>query len=441
MHPTRVEVRAVLRQVLAADFAGQPDDFLRGQLTVTIAEPRPGRRRFPFRSDRIGIATMGSGVVATTSTDRVDWLRAILSGRGDEVFSAPTIAELQAFARSHRERVAGPHLAYATSAVESRFSSLPSGVDVALVEGAAIEPLRAHDAFRNALPPRDRPERSDVLAVVATEDDQIIGMAGASADADAAWQIGVDVIPEARGRGVGRAVVARLADAILARGAVPYYSTTLGNLASRTLAVSVGFWPAWVELFTAAEKPPSEADSTETLIPTLTDGTIVLNGYVLADAEAQASGEDEEFARRFGWYPNHSTPDGVRQHILHLTREWQIGGPTRGLAARDAVTGALVGGCELRLQGEGLAHISWWTLATHRRRGYAARAARLACGYAFAHLAAERVEAYIEVDNFGSRGVARAAGFREEGILRRQGHIGGERRDMVLYALLLEDQG
>jgi hypothetical protein len=41
-----------------------------------------------------------------------------------------------------------------------------------------------------------------------------------------------------------------LAAAILERGHLPYYSTTVANLASRNLAIGVGFWPAWIELWT-----------------------------------------------------------------------------------------------------------------------------------------------------------------------------------------------
>ena len=35
----------------------------------------------------------------------------------------------------------------------------------------------------------------------------------------------------------------------------------------------------------------------------MTDGVGVLNGFTLDDAEAHLAGEDEEQARRFGWYP------------------------------------------------------------------------------------------------------------------------------------------
>lgn len=73
--------------------------------------------------------------------------------------------------------------------------------------------------------------------------------AGVKADSDAMWQIGVDVIAPEHGRGVGRALVGRLTELILDRGKIPYYSPAASNIRSRTVATSLGYWPAWTELY------------------------------------------------------------------------------------------------------------------------------------------------------------------------------------------------
>lgn len=440
----RGQIRQVIRQTLAADFACVPEDFLQG-IHVAVAEQRPGRRRFPWRVKSLGMATMGGGVVVSASEDRVSWLRETLTGlTPDEVFSPGLVRQLSRLVEIDRQTLVGPQLKFTVSRNDLRETNPLDGVTIQVIDGDAVKEL-PHEAFRNALGRRDNPERPGVnLAVVARERGEIIGVAGASADGDSLWQIGVDVASAARGRGVGRSVVGRLAGEILARGKVPYYSTAMGNVASQALAVAVGFWPAWVELY--AVDPPTRAqlgaDPTRANVdgaPTLSDGVILLDGYTMADVEAQVNGEDEEFARRFGWYPERSTPKTVGDHILKTRNNWRDGAPRRAFAARDAVTRELVGGCELRLQGDGVAHMSWWTLAPYRRRGFAARAVRLATRYAFTHLGVERIEAYVESDNLGSRGVARSAGFAEEGILRRSSLIRGARRDMVVYGLLAEE--
>lgn len=73
-------------------------------------------------------------------------------------------------------------------------------------------------------------------------------------DRDAAFaatiaRVGVEIAPAARGAGIGRAVVAALTAAVLEAGRVPYYSTTTANLPSQRLALGLGFWPAWTELY------------------------------------------------------------------------------------------------------------------------------------------------------------------------------------------------
>jgi len=178
---------------------------------------------------------------------------------------------------------------------------------------------------------------------------------------------------------------------------------------------------------------------TSARVPTLSDGVVVLDGFTLDDVAAHLAGEDEETARRFDWYPARSTAETVRKAILGWRDDWETGADRRAFAVREAATGALVGGCEIRVKDSGIAHLSWWTSASHRGRGYASRAARLACAYAFRDLGVARLEVYIEPDNLASRGVARKAGFLQEGILRKYGVFGEERRDMVLCARLVTD--
>jgi len=162
----------------------------------------------------------------------------------------------------------------------------------------------------------------------------------------------------------------------------------------------------------------------------LTDGVVVLDGHTLADAAEHLAGEDEEHARRFGWFPKRSTERTVTAAIERWQEQWRTGGATRAFALRDAATGKLLGGCELRLGGDGVAAMSYWVFPFARRHGYASRAVRLACRYAFAELDVKRIELHVAVDNAASRGVARSAGFDEHPGPAKQGQLGP---DEVLY--------
>ena len=88
----------------------------------------------------------------------------------------------------------------------------------------------------------------DVLAVGAYDGARLVGLAGCSADCESMWQIGVDVLPGYRRRGVAAALTSRLAAETLARGKVPFYCAAWSNIKSVRNAVKCGFVPAWAEL-------------------------------------------------------------------------------------------------------------------------------------------------------------------------------------------------
>jgi GNAT superfamily N-acetyltransferase len=88
----------------------------------------------------------------------------------------------------------------------------------------------------------------DVLGVGAYDEGKLVGLAGCSADCDQMWQIGVDVLPEYRRRGIASALTSTLAKEILKRGKVPFYCSAWSNIRSVRNAVKSGFIPAWVEM-------------------------------------------------------------------------------------------------------------------------------------------------------------------------------------------------
>jgi predicted GNAT family acetyltransferase len=74
------------------------------------------------------------------------------------------------------------------------------------------------------------------------------------------WQIGIDVVPSYRNQGIGKALVSRLTEALFKVGKLPYYSTRASNIPSRRIAISLGYWPAWVEIH--SREPHSYLDFT-----------------------------------------------------------------------------------------------------------------------------------------------------------------------------------
>ena len=97
----------------------------------------------------------------------------------------------------------------------------------------------------------------DVLGVGAYDQGKLVGLAACSADCEDMWQIGIDVLPQARGRGIAPALTSRLAKEILARGKVPFYCSAWSNIRSARNAFRSGFLPAWAEM---TVKPASIVD-------------------------------------------------------------------------------------------------------------------------------------------------------------------------------------
>ncbi len=247
---SRATTLAAVRTVLAADCACPESAFVDDGLLVTRAEERTGRRRFPFPSRPLLVVTMGRGVVVAAHPARLAWLQATLGDRArDTIFSAQTIAELTQYVANDGQDLHGPTIKYLCVRESFRPAANPTGIAISAVEGEAVAGLYRYAGYENALSYRLDHPRPDVAAAVARHGADIIGMAGASADCDALWQIGVDVVSAARGSGVGRALVSRVTELAFGRDRIPYYSTATSNVRSSALATSLGYWPAWTELY------------------------------------------------------------------------------------------------------------------------------------------------------------------------------------------------
>jgi RimJ/RimL family protein N-acetyltransferase len=154
--------------------------------------------------------------------------------------------------------------------------------------------------------------------------------------------------------------------------------------------------------------------------PQLRGDRIPLNAHTDADVAARVAGEDEETARRLGWWPARSTQEKVRAAYADWARNWRADAPVRTFAARDPEPGGLVGGCELRIRPDGTAEVSYWTHAAQRGPGHPRNALALLAGYP-ASIGVTRLEAHVAADNRASRRVAESAGFSQAGTFTDDG--------------------
>ena len=108
--------------------------------------------------------------------------------------------------------------------------------------------IKEGNPFTNAL--MYMPDCPDEIAVAALdENDAPIAMAGASSDSDTMWQIGIDVLPEYKHKGIAVYLVTLLKDRIIEMGKVPFYGTSESHSNSLNVAIKSGFLPAFTEVF------------------------------------------------------------------------------------------------------------------------------------------------------------------------------------------------
>lgn len=126
-----------------------------------------------------------------------------------------------------------------------RLQRLQCDYELRLLEAEDFENLYLPE-WSNALC-SDR-KQLDVLGVGAFDGLKLVGFAGCSADAEGMWQIGVDVLPEYRQKGIAASVTSNLAAEIFDRGKIPFYCAAWSNIRSVKNAIKSGFSPAWVEM-------------------------------------------------------------------------------------------------------------------------------------------------------------------------------------------------
>ncbi|CAN5655860.1 hypothetical protein BH09CHL1_BH09CHL1_28400 [soil metagenome] len=247
---TKAGALAAVHRTLMADYNAALDELLSGNTTITVAAELLGRRTYPMRAKPFSAVTIGTGVVISTSAERVPIVERIVDGKTrDYIFTNPVLGQFEQMVQADNQFVSGPVLRHICSKDHFRAATTSLGVSIEVLEGVDVQSLFVYPGFSEALSYAPDHPRRDSLAAVARRGSEVVAIAGANIDSPELWQIGVTVIDSAQGTGIGRAVVSRLTEAIFDAGVVPYYSTATTNIASRNLAQGLGFWPAWTEIF------------------------------------------------------------------------------------------------------------------------------------------------------------------------------------------------
>ncbi len=237
---------AALKQS-AIDCSCRETDFTLNRNIVTEAVPSDQARVYLDQPVLCHMVSYGTNVVATCRADLIPAIERYLSveERAFKRFEAPAIFELSDIIREaggmiFRQKnlyLPDPELVFGTT--------LSCGYRTREMHPADFKDLYLPE-WRNALS-MNRPEL-DMLGYGAYDGDRLIGLAGCSRDCADMWQIGIDVLPEYRRKGIASTLTNLLARGVFEREKIPFYGASWSNVRSVKNGLRSGFRPAWIEM-------------------------------------------------------------------------------------------------------------------------------------------------------------------------------------------------
>ncbi|OOM76451.1 hypothetical protein CLPUN_26830 [Clostridium puniceum] len=247
---TKTDILKIAKEQLALDYNCRLSDFEKVKNTVVKNKPIEGRRIYNSDGCFLKILCFGGRAIVCTSPLIMLWCgEKLININGAWFFEYGNLREIDNKLQEFGHEIADIHHYYLPN---DNLLSIQPITNVKWYEKEELLQFEDDNRFKEALAfDKNHP---DVLAVAAFDGDNIMGMAGASADSKNMWQIGIDILPQYRGRGIGTNLVTQLKNEILNRGKIPFYGTVESHFYSQNIAVSSGFFPAWAELYSKQTK-------------------------------------------------------------------------------------------------------------------------------------------------------------------------------------------
>ena len=244
MNITNGMILQIALQQSAIDANCNVEDFLRDDNVICISKENAFARKYLQLPHVCNLISYGNNIVATISEEYEQIVKDYISKYAvAHCFETPNMHVLNDAFQENGFRVCFMAEYFLPDA--QVLHSLPCDFELRILQSEDFKDLYI-DKWSNAL--CEKRKELDVLGVGAYQNGQLVGLAACSADCETMWQIGVDVLPEYRRKGIASAITSRLAIEILERGKVPFYCCAWSNIKSAKNAIKSGFRPAWVEM-------------------------------------------------------------------------------------------------------------------------------------------------------------------------------------------------
>jgi len=244
------KILQIAMQQQAIDYNCMPEDFCSSENKVFISKENPKARaylRLPFFC---ALTSFGNNIVASVNAEIADFVSEYIKNKKiEDCFTPPDIFTLNDELRKHN--VEFSFCAQRTLPDVNAIKPSSCGYDLKILYPDDYSELYGRPEWINAVGSGRRRDL-DKVAVGAFDGQKLIGLAGSGASCESMWQIGVDVLPDYRRKGIASALINRLTLEILDMGIVPFAGNRWANIRSIKTQFSCGFRPAWVEMFASS---------------------------------------------------------------------------------------------------------------------------------------------------------------------------------------------
>lgn len=187
------------------------------------------------------ILTFGNNAVVWADKVMLDWcVENFSSTPARDIMDDDNLFIINDKLRSFKKKLSGEKIRY-LHLYPQKTVEKPGSFTYKIFTGSEIEGLHIHKEFENALS-----FKNDMLAFAAYDGEKIVAVAGAHGYGNILWQINIDTLPEYRHQGLGTYLVKALTLEVENLGMLACYTTWSANIASTKVALSTGFYPAWM---------------------------------------------------------------------------------------------------------------------------------------------------------------------------------------------------
>ena len=236
-------INHLITEQFAIDYGCTVADFGSKETLVTELHPKDGGRK----REEPGILSMLSfrgKLVIAAAPELMDWSRSVLAKHcsAQWCFEAGTLISIDRKLQEYGYEINQAHLFFTPKFIT------PAPVHpVRFLRSAEIAELESDERIDEAFLFAD--DMEDVLGAAIYDDAQgLLAVAGATANSERMWEMGVNSFAE--GKGYAVSVLSALTQEILNQGKVPYSGTALSHTASQNISLRAGLVPTFCELTT-----------------------------------------------------------------------------------------------------------------------------------------------------------------------------------------------